>query len=212
LTDLMPGAALSTIRDVRVGTRNLPKITAVRTALSAYLPDVRVEGCEVESGVPEQPVGFAQIVAGARNRARAAFASGSCQLAVGIEDGLAPLPEVTGEVLNFGAAIVTDGERDSLGLSSAFAYPPDCSARAVAEREPIGALFDARFAAYRGKGGSASAEHPSSIGIGNVGELTGGVLPRSEYGRHAVLCALIRFLHPDLYGAPRGSGPAARRR
>ena len=36
-------------------------------------------------------------------------------------------------------------------------------------------------------------------GVGNVGKLTLGVLTRSEYARHAVLCALIAFLHPDLY-------------
>jgi non-canonical (house-cleaning) NTP pyrophosphatase len=36
--------------------------------------------------------------------------------------------------------------------------------------------------------------------MGNVGRLTLGVLPRAEYARHAVLCALVAFLHPDLYG------------
>jgi len=37
--------------------------------------------------------------------------------------------------------------------------------------------------------------------MGNVGKLTAGVLPRSEYARHAVLCALVAFLNPDLYPA-----------
>jgi non-canonical (house-cleaning) NTP pyrophosphatase len=40
------------------------------------------------------------------------------------------------------------------------------------------------------------------VGEGNVGRLTRGVLTRAEYGRHAVLCALIRFIHPALYETP----------
>jgi non-canonical (house-cleaning) NTP pyrophosphatase len=35
--------------------------------------------------------------------------------------------------------------------------------------------------------------------MGNVGKLTAGVLTRSEYARHAVLCALVAFVNPDLY-------------
>ena len=40
---------------------------------------------------------------------------------------------------------------------------------------------------------------PSARTSGNIGKLTLGVLPRSDYARHAVLCALVSFLHPDLY-------------
>jgi non-canonical (house-cleaning) NTP pyrophosphatase len=35
--------------------------------------------------------------------------------------------------------------------------------------------------------------------VGNIGKLTLGVLPRSEYTRHAVLCALVALIHGDLY-------------
>jgi inosine/xanthosine triphosphatase len=206
------GGPLARVRNVCVGTLNLPKIGAVRSALGAYLPNVCVEGCSVASGVPEQPVGFPEIVAGARNRARAAYRASSCELAVGIEDGLVELPGVAGEILNVGAAIVTDGSRESLGLSSGFAYPPDCSRQAVSARLPIGELFDARFAEYRDGQAQRSTEGPSSLGIGNVGALTSGVLQRSEYGRHAVLCALIRFLHPDLYDGAVAIGGAAQGR
>ena len=70
----------------------------------------------VESGVPEQPIGWTEIVSGARNRARAAFDSGPCGLAVGIEDGLArlvegPVDEVrpADGFFNVGCAWITDG-------------------------------------------------------------------------------------------------------
>jgi len=186
-------------RRVRVGTRNPPKIEAVRRAVAAYASGVVVEGAEVSSGVPEQPVGLGEIARGARNRARAAFAAGPCDLAVGLEDGLVVLPGLESEgALNLGCAVVWDGNGESLGLSSGFAYPPDCVERALTDRAPIGDVFDAYWGRHRpGAGPDASA-----LSIGNVGRLTGGVLTRSEYARHAVLCALIRFLHPDLY-APR---------
>jgi non-canonical (house-cleaning) NTP pyrophosphatase len=93
---------------------------------------------------------------------------------------------------------VSDGVRISLGLSSGFSYPAACSEPAVAERQPIGALFDHFWRERRGDG--APRRPPS---IGNVGKLTGGALTRADYTRQAVLCALAPFLHPDLY-APWG--------
>jgi len=205
--DLAEANALSRVRSVRVGTRNAPKLEAVREAFSAYAPDVMIEGADVESGVPEQPVGFSEIVAGARSRAYAAYRVGPCDLAVGLEDGLVSLPGLEpiadlNAVLNIGAAVVTDGRREAFGLSSGFAYPAACSGPALRERAPIGDLFDTLWrarGAASGAGVDAAGTAPSARGAGNIGMLSLGVLRRSEYGRHAVLCALIRFLHPDLY-------------
>jgi inosine/xanthosine triphosphatase len=201
LTDSPLSEALGAVRCVRVGSLNAPKIEAVRRAFAPYTEDALVEGVEVQSGVPEQPVGFAEIAAGARGRAAAAFGSGDCELAVGIEDGLVILDELPSEAFNIGCAAVTDGERTALGLSSGFAYPEACSLEALAEREPIGGLFDEL---WRSMG--AEIATPSALSVGNVGKLSLGVLPRAEYARHAVLCALIRFLHPALYfGADSGA-------
>jgi non-canonical (house-cleaning) NTP pyrophosphatase len=128
-----------------------------------------------------------------RSASRRSFA------ARGIEDGLVALPpgaaSVEGEHVNIGCAVVTDGERFSLGFSSAFAYPPEVSLPAVRDREPIGALFDRLWRERRG----AFDRRPQPRAAGNVGKLTAGVLPRSEYARHAVLCALVAFINPDLY-------------
>ncbi len=204
---------------VRVGTENPAKLAAVRAALAAFAdPPERlsIEGVEVASGVPDQPVGWAEIMAGARNRARAAFASGSCSLAVGIEDGLIELPlpsepidpaatrrggRERPAVFNIGCAWVTDGERDGTGFSSGFAYPAACLGRAFRDREPIGALFDALWRAERGEvgGGAALPGGPSGRQGGNIGQLTQGRLDRSAYGAQAILCALVPFLHVDLY-------------
>lgn len=195
----MTAAALAHVRRVRVGSMNEPKIQAARGALRAYLPRARVEGASVESGVSEQPVGLDEIARGARVRAERAFELGDCELAVGYEDGLVDFGS-QGEgllgVVNLGCAAVTTGSVTSLGLSSAFAYPPECADRALRQREPIGDLFDALWHRYLGAetGGEASANRE-----GNIGKLSLGALSRSDYVQHAILCALLRLLHPDLY-------------
>ncbi len=185
---------LADVRRVCVGSINGPKVEGVRQAFGAYLPEVFVEGIEVTSGVAAQPVGYEEIGRGARNRARAALSRGRGDIAVGVEDGLIHVEALDGAVLNVGCAAVYDGERLSLGLSAGFAYPPEVAGPALGG-EPIGPLFDAFFARVRGE----PARKPSSLSVGNVGRLTLGVLPRAEYTRHAVLCALVRFLHPRFY-------------
>lgn len=198
MTGELPLQALASVRRVRVGTTNPPKLEAVRRAILEYAPHAVVEGAAVESGVSEQPVGFPEIQRGARNRARAAFESGACELAVGIEDGLVSLPGLEGAALNIGCTIVTDGEREGFGTSSGFGYPLGCLEPALANRTPIGDLFDDFWRSRRSESPS-EAELPSALSSGNIGKLSLGVLPRSEYQRHAVLCALIPFLHPELY-------------
>ena len=193
-------STLASVATVYVGTLNEPKLEAVRAAIGSYASGAEVRGFAVASGVPDQPVGYDEIVTGARNRARRALeAEAGCDLAVGLEDGLVELL-LSGEapaVLNVGCAFVTDGERDSLGLSSAFAYPPQCLAPALVERAPIGEVFDRVFSEYTGL--AAAPDVASGRTIGNIGKLSLGVLPRSDYARQAVVCALVRFLHPALY-------------
>ncbi len=197
--------SLVAVRWVRVGSVNEPKLAAVRSAIGAYAPDAKVEGVAVSSGVSEQPVGFEEIIRGARNRAAGAVSGSSCDLGIGIEDGLVPLPTggSEGEVvhLNIGCVAITDGERTSIGFSSAFGYPPECSIPAVRDREPIGAAFDRLWETHRGD----SAAKPSALSTGNIGRLSNGVLPRAEYARHGVLCALVAFVQPDLYGFDEGA-------
>ncbi len=188
-------------REVRVGSTNPPKLRAVREALKLFAPEADVAGLAAESGVPEQPVGFEEVVAGARNRALAAGAG--AEVGVGYEDGLVRIPGAGADWFNIGCAVIRAGGEEGLGFSSGFAYPPGCAGPAAALRAPIGARFDALWSAWRSE--AASDETPSALGAGNVGRLTLGALPRAEYTRHAVLCALLRFLHPDLYAEPQGA-------
>ena len=195
-----------------MGTENRAKLGAVRDALARFSGDptaLELVPVGVASDVPEQPLGWAQIVTGARNRARAALASGDAALGVGIEDGLVRLAEGAADPaagpddwFNVGCAWVTDGEREGHGFSSGFAYPEGALVPALRDQAPIGDLFDAHWASNRPAEAEApgvSPDAPSGRSGGNIGRLTGGRLDRSAYGAQAVVCALIRFLHTDLY-------------
>ena len=69
---MKPGAGLGHLRQVCVGSLNPPKLAGVRAALVPFAPAAQIQGVAAPSGVPEQPVGFEEIVSGARNRATAA--------------------------------------------------------------------------------------------------------------------------------------------
>jgi len=194
-------SVLSSLRRVGVGSTNPPKLAGVRAAIAPFADAVEVSGCSVASGVSEQPVGFEEIVAGARQRALGAEAAGEFDLVVGYEDGLVELAGTDGTWFNVGCAAVRHDGAWGLGFSSGFAYPPDCAEPAARSRAPIGDLFDQL---WKSQDFAPAETAPSALSTGNVGKLTGGALPRAEYTRHAVLCALAPLLHPGLFVGPVG--------
>jgi inosine/xanthosine triphosphatase len=189
---------------VWVGSTSSEKLEAVRLGLQPFFAEIEIKGAAVPSGVPEQPIGLAEIIAGASQRARAAHAAaaGGADLGAGIEDGLVPVAELPGGYANIGCCVLYDGATETLGFSAGFEYPPACVQEAVGPpRRPIGGLFDAAFAQVRAA--HPLLEDPGASG-GNVGRLTGGRLTRAQYGAQAVTCALVRRLHPELYALERG--------
>jgi len=185
---------------VRVGSRNAAKLEAVRRGLAPFFARVEIEAADVSSGVDSQPLGFSEIVAGARARAYAAHRIAACDVAAGIEDGLVALPEAQTGWLNIGCCVLYDGEREAIGLTAGFEYPPECVRRATATpRTPIGDAFDALYRAPIGMLDPGTS-------AGNIGRLSGGALTRADYGAQAVTCAFVRLLHPDLYSGERRAG------
>jgi inosine/xanthosine triphosphatase len=191
---------------VWVGSTSSAKLEAVRLGLLAFFAEIEIKGADVPSGVPEQPIGLPEIIAGASARARAAHAAagGGADLGAGIEDGLVPVAELAGGYANIGCCALYDGAIETLGFSAGFEYPPACVKEAVGPpRRPIGEIFDAAFAQVRAAHPLLELD-PGPAG-GNVGRLTGGRLTRAQYGAQAVTCALVRRLHPELYAfEPRG--------
>jgi len=65
---------------IYLGSENPVKINAVIAAASETWPDVQVIGCNVPSGVNDQPLSDAETKTGALNRARAALEDGLTML------------------------------------------------------------------------------------------------------------------------------------
>ena len=168
---------------IHVASLNKNKINAVREVFPSY----EVRGISCKSGVREQPIGLSEIIEGAVSRAKAVF--GNSEYSVGIEDGIAEVPETRSGYMNFCACAIYDGERIYLGLGPAFEYPPECTRRVVDEGITISEAF------------IPITEKPD-IGYeeGIIGWLTNGKISRKDYTKPAVEMARIQLDNAALYG------------
>ncbi len=161
---------------VRVGSENPVKVRGVRRAFLRFFPDreVEVEGTEVESGVSDQPVGWREVVRGARNRARGAWEEGC--YAVGLEAGLVEVGEMH---VDLHVAVLRDPEgREAVGTSPGFQLPEEVRRRAL-EGEEVGEAF-------------SELAGVSEVGrrSGAVGVLSSGLVLREDLCELATLMAL----------------------
>ncbi len=169
---------------VAVGSTNPVKVNAVRRAFRVLCSAV-VEGVAVESGVPPQPVGFREVVAGAANRALNALRALSADYGVGVEAGLVETPI---EPIELQVAVIVDKTgRVSIGLSQGFMIPRDW-AEEVKKRVELGEI------ASRETGRAGIGEK-----LGLIGYLTMGLVTRTDLTLNAVLMALIPWLNPRFY-------------
>ncbi len=176
-----PTAALSqTVTRIHVGSTNPVKIAATERVAGDLL-GATVEGVAVDSGVPEQPRGRAETIAGAENRARRALAAGEADYGVGVEGGVAETDGTPGTWLIMWAA-VSDGERLARGGGPSIRLPDDV-ARRVREGRELGPVLDDRV------GTSDVGE-----GAGAAGVLTGGAVDRESALSHAVAGAFGPFV------------------
>lgn len=174
---------------VAVGSRNPVKIRGVERAFRIFYPDVCVVAVPVEPGVPAQPIGFSQILEGARNRASGALkACGDVDLGVGVEAGMYRVGDLWFDVQ---VTAIYDGEnRVSYGFSPAFQLP-ECFAHKLVEGAAgeLEELVD---------------EFYGTTGIGEKGGfvslLTRGVVAREELTFYSTVMALIPRLNEGLYG------------
>jgi inosine/xanthosine triphosphatase len=123
---------------VAVGSTNPVKVGATERALGDRAR--RVVAVDVESGVPEQPRGTEQTVAGADARARRALDAGASDLGIGVEGGVADVPG-TDRLFVVMWATVTDGDR--LGRGGGPNLPlPESIARRVRDGAELGPVMD----------------------------------------------------------------------
>lgn len=175
---------------VVVGSRNPVKLAAVRAVLERIQPMLQLEGIEVASGVPDQPMGDEETQRGARNRARSALELTGAELAVGLEGGVVELAD--GRMRSCAWAVVVDRDgREGLGGSLSMPLPDSVAAR-IRAGEELGHAMDA-------VANTVGTKH----GRGAVGILTAGLVDRQQAYEPMVAYALAPWLAPDFF-APTG--------
>lgn len=188
-SELHPVAAVrvTTARRVVVGSTNPVKIAAVKAVLARAGSAATVESVAVPSGVRDQPVGDAETIRGATQRARAALDVAGADIAIGLEGGVVEEEDGTMRTCAWAAAVTRDGRA---GIGGSLAMPlPRRVASLVRDGVELGHAMD------RVTGG-----HNTKHGAGAVGILTSGLVDRQHAYETLVAYALAPFLAPHFYG------------
>ena len=153
---------------------------------------LEVEGFNVSSGVPDQPVGEEQTREGALNRAIRCYdefiaAHGNApDFAVGMEGGIDGMNE--GDTMKcFAVMCVYNGTSKGFARTATFDLPEKIGVLVRGGME-LGSADDEVFKTVNSKQGQ-----------GTVGALTNGVISRTDYYVPAIVLAHVPFNFPTLY-------------
>jgi len=171
---------LAYVARVVVGSTNPVKVAAAAAVLARAGCGARVEGIAVASGVRDQPVGDAETIRGATQRARGALAAIDADLGIGIEGGV--VDDADGMRTCAWAAVVSRDGRVGVGGSLAMALPARVAAL-VRDGVELGLAMD-----------RVTGAHDTKRGAGAVGILTAGLVDRQRAYESLVAYALARFL------------------
>jgi len=175
-----------TTKQVIVASTNPVKLEAARQGFMRMFPEqnFHFQNIQTESGVSDQPMGRAETLQGALNRAqRAASSFPQADFAVGIEGGV---EVVDGHVEVFAWVVVRSGDVIGRAQTGVFILPDEV-ARLVQSGIELGNADDIVFQRTNSKQES-----------GSIGLLTDDALTRATYYINAVIMALIPFKKPGL--------------
>ena len=170
-----------------VGSKNPVKLQATLKAFEKAFPGspVTVSGCHAESGVSDQPMSDEETLQGAKNRAlHCRQATPDADFWVGLEGGC----QAEGTQLEaFAWMAVLSNTQQGQARTAAFHLPP-AVADLINQGYELGDADDQVF------GQKNSKQHSGAVGI-----LTRDVIDREAYYEHAMVLALIPFMHPEYY-------------
>jgi inosine/xanthosine triphosphatase len=190
---------------IAIGSTRRPKVDAVKQTLARLAPafgcrpeDMTFLTVDTASGVDETPRSLEDLMAGARNRARAMRhllnqKGQTADLYIGLEGGLW---EKERTVFLQSWAFVTDGTHESFGSSGVIPLPDAVAEEAFHRRRSLSDVIDA----------FANQENVRS-NQGTWGVLTGDRLTRQESFELALLSALAPFYNHTLYRPRRPGRP-----
>lgn len=174
---------------IAVGSANPVKVRAVANVVRRWGAGWQVEGIAVPSGVPDQPWGDRETIAGAAARARGAREALGADVGLGLEGGVV---EADGALRTcaWAVAALPDGTT-SVGGSLSMPLPPGVAAL-VRNGMELGHAMDA-FCETTG----------TKHGAGAVGILTGGLVDRAQAYEVLVAYALAPLLSAPLWAEAR---------
>lgn len=194
---------METFQRLMLGTTNDAKIRGVQAAFAAMrtvlqVPDLsRPEtwSCTVDTGVSEVPWGFPSTLAGAQNRAFAAYRrlptpedpSGTA-IGIGVESGFIDVAPELFTAYNFDVCALFDGQHYYLGISPGFEYPTQLVRNIFLHRQ-----------SFQQARQYITAEAHIEQQLGLVGVLAGGQTDRAEMTCLATRLALTRYLQRHAY-------------
>jgi inosine/xanthosine triphosphatase len=190
---------------VAVGSGNPCKVTAVCDSFEAVLEKTSggataldLHTYSASSGVSDQPMGDAETLLGAKNRARNAAsmyaaANGGAlpDFSVGLEGGI--VSDEAGEMWCMAwMAVYCPSEAAparQFGVAQTGKFPlPPLMAAIVNAGEELGVADDI-----------VTKRVNSKQGGGTVGVLTDEIIPRGDYYKHALILAMTRFISADVF-------------
>lgn len=170
-----------------VGSGNPVKLQATRHAFEKVFPGIPLEviSCNAESGVSDQPMSDQETLQGAKNRALyCREASPAADYWVGIEGGC----QFDASSLEaFAWMAVLSNTQQGQARTAAFHLPPAVT-DLIKQGYELGDADDQVF-----------GHTNSKQSIGAVGILTRDLIDRKAYYEHAMVLALIPFMHPEYY-------------
>lgn len=172
---------------VVVGSRNPVKIKSTDHAFHNVFEDAfLVQGLDVDSGVPDQPMGDDETLTGALNRAQnAKNAFPEADYWVGIEGGV---EEKDSEMNAFAFIVVIDKSSKIGKAKTATFYLPEVITKLIKGGMELGSADDQHF-----------KRENSKEGDGAVGLLTNGSITRTAYYEQAIILALVPFINKSIY-------------
>jgi inosine/xanthosine triphosphatase len=173
--------------NIAVGSTNPVKIEAVLEAFQRAFPNKTIEvlGFKVKSGVSDQPMSDAESIQGATNRANKALAEGNADFGVGLEGGL---QKIGGKWYDCGWAAVAD-KSGKIGIASSVRVEtPAKMMDLIRAGKELGEVVDI-----------LSGQTNTKQAGGHFAFMTNGIINRKGGYRDAVVMALSRFLHSELW-------------
>jgi len=174
---------------ILVGSQNPVKIEAVKEAFSKYFGDVEVEGINVNSKVPDQPVNE-ETFEGAKNRVLELKRINeeknlNANFFVGIEGGI---KEFYSKWFAFGGMCIMNNKgKIGFGTSANFELP-DSITKELLNGIELGKVMDK----------IAGTDNIKQKG-GAIGFLTKEIMNRKELYINGLVVALIPFVNEELY-------------